>query len=281
MQSGKHFTGTWHIDPIPDEESFRLKLASLPLQAWAAQVEKCPETGRLHIQFYFATQKRQRFTAIRGYLEGAHVEACRSPGKAWQYCTKEDTRAGWTATHGDPPAGQGARSDLRALAELARTAGTAAVAEADPMAYIRYERGLRAYELVARSRDFMQWRDIRVVVRWGPTGTGKTRAVAELGDVYPLDIDERGNLWFDGYVGQQRLLVDEFYGQVRPSIMLKLLDGYVRPWQVKGGFIVPRWTEVYITCNVHPQDWYGEKVPPEVKAALARRLTEVTYVGPS
>lgn len=145
--------------------------------------------------------------------------------------------------------------------------------------YVRYERGLRALQLSHAMSSLMQFDpELVVTVYWGSTGTGKTRRVAELGDVYPLRITESGTLWFDGYQGQRRLLIDEFYGNLKPSILLELLDKYRRQWPVKGGHVVGTWKEIYLTCNVHPSEWYGSTVPTAVKAAIMRRLDHVVHV---
>jgi hypothetical protein len=37
---------------------------------------------------------------------GAHIEICKSPLDAWEYCTKEETRVDPPHMHGDPPAPQ-------------------------------------------------------------------------------------------------------------------------------------------------------------------------------
>lgn len=162
--------------------------------------------------------------------------------------------------------------------ELTLTQGVQAVADQEPVAYVQFGRGLRDLELRKRSRDLLKFNpNLQVTCYWGPTGSGKTRRVAALGDVYPLDLGD-GGLWFDGYTGQKRLLIDEFYGQLKPSVLLKLIDKYTRSWPIKGGFVVGDWDEIYITSNIHPDGWYRDSVPSEVKAAIKRRIGTVEFV---
>lgn len=162
--------------------------------------------------------------------------------------------------------------------DLTLTQGVQAVAEQEPVAYVQFGRGLRDLELRKRSRDLLKYNaNLQVTCYWGPTGSGKTRRVAALGDVYPLDLGD-GGLWFDGYTGQKRLLIDEFYGQLKPAVLLKLIDKYTRSWPVKGGFVVGDWDEIYITSNIHPDGWYRDSVPSEVKAAIKRRIGTVEFI---
>lgn len=272
------FFGTWYRDPLPTQEEWAAIMEALGASAWSAQVEMCPTTNRLHVQFYFHTSTKKRFTTILKSLTGAHIEKAKNNQDCWTYCNKEETRVGWSGNHGACPRGMGARSDLQAAVDLVMQRGANAVAEEMPAAYVRFGRGLRKLELRKRSRDLLTYKQITVTVFWGPTGTGKTRRVAELGDVYPLECTDP--LWFDGYHGQKRLLIDEFYGQLKPSVMLKLLDVYIRSWGIKGGFVIGDWDEIYITSNVHPDNWYEAGVPIRVKEAIKRRFSTVEYVGP-
>ena len=115
---------------------------------------------------------------------------------------------------------------------------------------------------------------MEVSIYYGATGTGKTRLAYESSDsVYKWNVDTPE--WWDGYDGERTLLIDEFYGQLKPSRMLQLLDGYTCRLPVKGGFTYANWDKVYITSNAHPDCWYGELVPQAVKDALHRRYTEI------
>lgn len=279
MPGARHFIGTWFpattetFNPLDNQQIWNDLLNDEPwIKSWSAQVETSPTTQRRHVQFYIQTRARKPFSAVKALLPGCHVEAAAKPRDAWNYCQKEESRTGWSATYGDPPQPQGARNDLKRAAELMGTGDLRRVAEEMPDTYVRYDRGLRALSLHRQAGTLMQWSHVDVTVLWGPTGTGKTRAVAQLGDVFPLEVSDSGAIWFDGYIGQKHLLIDEFYGQIRPAFLLKLLDSYRRSWPVKGGYIVGTWSHVFITSNVAPDGWYGASVPESVKRAIARRI---------
>jgi len=136
----------------------------------------------------------------------------------------------------------------------------------------KFESKLRAaYERL----DSTTYRTVNVEVLWGTTGTGKTRKAVEAGSFkwHPCSPE-----WWDGYEGQDSLLIDEFYGQLKPSKLLQLLDGYQVALPIKGGYTYAAWTKVYITSNTDPDSWYSD-IPPAVKAALDRRINTITEMG--
>ena len=57
------------------------------------QWERCPETGRTHVQGYSEFRSGVRWSTIQRRLPGAHCESRRgSAEEAKAYCTKEETR---------------------------------------------------------------------------------------------------------------------------------------------------------------------------------------------
>jgi len=54
-------------------------------------------------------------------------------------------------------------------------------------------------------------------------------------NVFKIDSFE-GQLWFDCYENQEVLLLDDFYGNIRYSYMLNLLDRYTIRLPVKGSY---------------------------------------------
>ena len=60
----------------------------------------------------------------------------------------------------------------------------------------------------------------------GPTGIGKTYGIFErFPDAY-RPIVSGDKVWFDGYDGQETLLLDELRGNIKMSMLLQLLDPY-------------------------------------------------------
>lgn len=241
------------------------------------QPERCPDTGREHLQGYIELSKSYRRSAVQGLLSNGriHLEARQaSREKARRYCLKDDTRTGPATELGVFERGQGSRSDLRTVATaITEGASTAAIALEHPTTWIRYHRGIESLAAVRDSREYA-FRRVQVLVLWGDTGTGKTRAAFELlgGEPYVLALRSEGTLWFDGYRGQMGIIFDDFYGGIRHSNLLNLLDGHFLQLPVKGSFTYARWNRVVITSNTHPTGWYASMgYTPELK----RRITKV------
>jgi len=89
-------------------------------------------------------------------------------------------------------------------------------------------------------------------------------------DCYFVTPTSTGQLWFDGYDGQDVVIFDDFYGGLPLPYMLRLLDGYPMRLPIKGGHTYAKWTKVYLTSNVPPTEWYQD---PD--GAFARRIHEV------
>lgn len=77
---------------------------------------------------------------------------------------------------------------------------------------------------------------------------------------------------FDGYDGEDAIIIDDFEGQLKYKHLLKILDGHQLRVNVKGGHRYARWTRVFITTNEEASGWYQRGLTP----ALQRRLTSVT-----
>lgn len=119
---------------------------AVPLVSYA--VYQLERVAHLHVQgFIQLTKKTTRAVVQRDipFLAKAHLEPRRGTvDECRDYCTKEISRVAGPWSHGRC-VGQGFRSDIAVAAELARTSGLRAVAEAMPGIFIHNYRGLEAY----------------------------------------------------------------------------------------------------------------------------------------
>lgn len=241
-----------------------------------------------HFQGYFQSAKKQgvRLAGARKILkaagyENAHLEPklgtvtqCRN------YCMKDEGRLAGPYEFGRLLiTKQGERTDLHGLRDAVKAKRKISeIADDDDMLGVlakhhRFEAKLRSAYECKESKEF---RHVNVIVLWGSTGTGKTRkAVADGAFKWHSSSPE----WWDGYQQDEVILIDEFYGQMKPSRLLQLLDGYSCRLPVKGGHTYANWTKVYITSNEPPSSWYAD-LPEKVREALQRRITSVEEMGP-
>lgn len=148
----------------------------------------------------------------------------------------------------------------------------AEIADENFNCFIKYQRGIAAYRLVHSVQRTWQ---CSVVVYWGRTGAGKTRAVYDnLPSPESLYVHP-GGPWFDGYDAQPIALFDDFSGsEFKLAYLLKLLDRYPMRVPVKGGFVSWAPREIYLTSNKDPATWFPNAHPEHVQA-LFRRFTNV------
>jgi len=118
-------------------------------------------------------------------------------------------------------------------------------------------------------------------VFWGPTGTGKThKAWQEAGE--EAYIKSSSNKWWDGYMGQTKVIIDEFDGQIGITHLLRWMDKYPCSVEVKGGTLPLMATDFWVTSNKPLEQWYPDASANQVEA-LKRRviITHITqqYIG--
>lgn len=114
-----------------------------------------------------------------------------------------------------------------------------------------------------------------VKVFWGETGSGKSRRAWEEAtfDAYPKIPTTK---FWDGYRGHQHVVIDEFSGLVNITLLLQWLDRYPTLVEIKGSAVPFKSTNIWITSNIDPRNWYPDATD-EQKLALLRRFTEVIH----
>lgn len=248
------------------------------------------EEGTPHIQGAIVFKNPKRWKAVRRAL-GDRAWTRKMVAEwnvAAEYCIKDGEMIRM-----ENNTKQGARTDLIKFKDAIKSKKRPIemLEDADLMMcmakFPRFES--RVTEIMAKERG-RKYRHQNVVVRWGDTGTEKTRSALytdEEPDVMRLDtykFDDWGKKnstiphqnWFDGYEGEERLVLDEFEGQVDEHVLLKWTEGHQTRLAVKGRFTYAEWTEVVITSNYHPRDWWGQG---KISERLRRRIKKIEHWG--
>lgn len=243
------------------------------------QKEKCPKTGKLHLQFYVELTRSQRIAKVKKILgRECHLEVRKgSRTQARDYCMKTDTRVSEPVEFGElPNSAQGKRNDLVLIRDKLKNGSTPEdIAEDYPGLYFRYYRGFENYfykTLKHRKRDPPP----NVTVLYGPAGSGKSSYVYTLTDnddeVY---FKSSGNRWWEGYNQQIYVILDDFHSLFMEfKDLLRLLDRYQLQVEIKGGSIPFNSPNIIITSDEHPENWYPFKDEND-KAQLLRRITKI------
>lgn len=203
-----------------------------------------------HLQGYLETSSKTSLSTMKKFLTRAHWEKAKgTPMEGSDYCKKDgDYEEGGTLS-----SGQGYRTDLLAIKEkIEKGASELDIADQHFAQWVVYRRSFQAYAaLSASKRNFMT----KTHVYWGKTGTGKTRFCYD--QVMDEEVWSPGDYkWFDGYRGQKIVILDDYRGEYKLQMLLKLLDRYPLSVPIKGGFTEWAPRKVYITSNTHPNDWY-------------------------
>jgi len=100
-----------------------------------------------------------------------------------------------------------------------------------PTVFIKYHRGIE--QLAAKKpRDFKT----RVFVFVSPPDSGKSKTSYELSQINGASVYYKPrSLWWDGYEGQDSVVMDDYYGWKKYDELLKICGRYPYQVQVKGG----------------------------------------------
>ena len=233
--------------------------------------------GTEHLQGYVIFSGKKRMQWLKRHCnQAAHWEPRRgSHLQAKEYCSKEQSRVDgpWEAGEEPAPSEQGKRNDMLALKRKLDEGATLKEVAEDPELFTvvaKHYKFVSLYRtLTGKQRDW----PVFTQVIWGAPGIGKTSKARDLAgpSAFWLSRPAGTTAWWDGYVGQEVVVIDEFYGWLSLDFMCRLLDRYPLNVETKGSTTPMGVKKVIITSNCSPMDWYS-RLPPSRTAALFRRL---------
>lgn len=229
-----------------------------------------------HYQGYIQFRERVRlstakqFVGVRAHLEGARGTSEENIA----YCSKIETRLSGPFSYGTPEC-QGNRRDLQVFNDAIRLGKSdIELIEEHIVQFYKHAKIIDRVRLAYQPKR--NWL-MDNIVYWGPSGTGKTRRAYDEGgtSVYFVSKgDSNQSTWWDGYGGEHTVVLDDFYGWLPWSFMLRLLDRYPFTVQFKGGSRQFTSKRIIITSNHHPNQWY-KTVPNNDMTPLLRRLNKI------
>lgn len=247
---------------------------------WAIwQYERGTEHTTLHIQGFVEFVNAHRLAGVRALASRGHWEIALGDNQAQADYCRDETGVGpleaipgghaWQGEIGSMPAsGRGRRNDLSEIQrKLREGASMAVVAEEHFGSYLRYNRGMSLYrQLTAKPRT---WQTFTKVL-YGPPGCGKSHlALSEAGEgAYWLSKANSERVFWDGYDGQENVVIDEFEGWLTKTFLCRLLDMYPMQVETKGSAVPLAVKKIWITSNHRPESWF----PMKGLGAVARRL---------
>lgn len=270
-------------NPTLSAEQFKDKFEQWSACTFVVFQEECGESGTRHFQGYAEFSTSVSWSQFALHALQSHCEARRgSQEQAVAYASKDDTRVAGPWRWGEPRVSrQGARNDLKAfISDVRNGARLRELLDTHPSVLARYPRLEASVRGAYPPAPHAGGR--RVILHFGPPGSGKTRAVHESasecdGRLYVMPING-SSFWLDGYDGQPVALLDDFGGRASKlglTEALRLLDRYPVRAPVKGSFVWWNPEVVHVTTNIHPTEWYDYSKRVVHFEALKRRFAEV------
>ena len=252
---------------------------------WIGQLER-GEGGYEHYQGYIENATPIRFSTLKKKFPTIHLEVRKGTQlQAYEYATKEETRAGRILGNMEKPHEEQKRGRGKTLEKLHERIRNGEkvddIIQTSPEAIPHY-RNLRELENVVQRTAARKntYRDVRVNYLYGKTGVGKTRYVHETyaGELFRVTDYKHP---FDNYSGEKVLVLDEFNSQLPIEMMLNLLDGY--PTELPARFY-NKWAahdEVWIISNLKLEEMYPavQESSPEQWEAFLRRIRHYYEMG--
>lgn len=236
--------------------------------------------GTPHFQGYIEFTAALRMSSVRSILPRAHLERRRGTAQqASDYCRKIDSRVDGPWEFGTLSiSSQGTRTDLTAVAETIKSGSTVReIYDSHPSAFIKFHRGIREAIIIRDTGRAARMADKKIILIYGSSHIGKTTWVRfNFGD--RLYIKSGAHKWFDGYIDQEVVLIDDFAGGKSGfmcSTMLNILDRWDCQVEIKGGMATLHHNVMFVTTNIHPREWYDFGDRQMHYIALSNRFTQV------
>lgn len=240
------------------KEELEKKLASY---TYIGQMEKGEKSDYLHWQIYIEHKTPIRFSTLKKKFPKAHLEVRHSSKKAcYDYVTKSKSAIPNSGVkNGDIVIDETDSPKVSVEAAVSLMERGMRVNEVliqypslwRSMAYLE-----RAQAIIDENNHSMSKRDVRVEYIYGQPGTGKTRYIYEThgyDQVYRVTNYKHP---FDGYQGQDVLVLDEFYDSIPLDQLLNVIDVYPFKMPARYNDHWAAYTKVYIISNRKLKDQY-------------------------
>lgn len=279
----------------PQEKGFtheviKENLSEIKSLVYWCMADEVGENGTYHTHIYIALSNAIRFSTLKNKFEGAHFEMAKGTSQQnrdyvfkvgkWEKDKKKETNLPETQEEfGEMPIErQGRRNDLHDLYDMVKAGmSNFEILENEPSYMLQIDKIERVRQIVREEKYKNTFRQVDVVYIFGPTGTGKTRAIM---DDYGYENVYRCTDYknpFDGYKGQDVIVFEEFRSSLKIQDMLNYLDGYPLVLPCRYSNKVACYTKVFIITNIDLSQQYEtvQEEYPETWNAFMRRIEAI------
>lgn len=228
------------------------------------------EGGTSHLQGYIVFRSNKRLRAVKAINARAHWEVARGDSlQNFNYCSKD----GDFIEKGDRPRTRSEHSQSqKALWHSIIASARAGKCEEEYPQYYANNSWLRSLHVPVLD----ELPEYSGVWLYGEPGTGKSRKAR---DDYPGIWSKPINKWWDGYRGQEAVLLDDVgtsHGEWLGNFLKIWTDHYPFTAEIKGGATTIRPRTIVVTSNYTIDQVFTE---PMMQAAIKRRFRSINVVS--
>lgn len=262
------FALTAHYDTDDEKDEHVVNLQECGYKYACYGEEVCPSTGRKHLQAYVMFANPRKFAQVKSLLPRMHIESAKgSPIQNIKYCEKsrvvddglevDDIPNEVFVEFGERPKDTGKAGGE---ANKRKWETTLQLAKAGDLEEICPEMTIRYYSTLKRiQRDYEPFPEKLSgtcgLWYYGASGTGKSFAAMQ---EYPGAYLKMPNKWWDGYQGEDVVILDDFGKDHAYLVNLLKLWGDENPFKAeyKGGTMNIRPKLFIVTSNWrHSEIW--------------------------
>lgn len=251
--------------------------------------EEGNETETFHTHVYMRFKNAVEWESIRkAFHESSHIDACKGTeqqnrdyikkGGKWEDSEKSETRVeGSYEEYGEfKEESQGKRNDWSNAQRMVEDGCSNREIIDEYPHFIEKVNYLDKYRLMLKEEQYKyENRDIKVFYIWGDTGVGKTRYVYDTWQAINIfKVTNYDQHPFDGYEGQDILLLDEFRESFPLQYMLNLTDRYPLRLPRRYEDAQACFTKVYIVSNWSLESQYTYETNQRDLEAFRRRILQ-------
>lgn len=232
--------------------------------------EVAPTTGTKHLQGYVSFNSQKSLASVKKLLpDGSHIEVAKGDAESnFIYCSKEKD----FVELGIRPMSQKRKGEANIERwELARKSAKAGDFESIPADI--YMKCMSACHKIHQSSQSVpaSLGELQNVWLHGPAGSGKSQlAFTENPGAYLKGV----NKWWDGYAGQESVIVDDMDPFHKVLALEFKMWGQHQPFaaEIKGGSICIRPKKIIVTSNYTIDEVWEEE---STRAAMHRRFKSI------
>ncbi|AXQ65295.1 MAG: putative viral replication protein [Circular genetic element sp.] len=237
--------------------------------AYAIVGKEVSDTGTPHLQGYIRLVNATTRSAVSKQIPKSFIEVAKCddlPNRV--YCSKGGNYAEFGEIR--KPTDQGKRNDLLDIKNRLEDGEDMKTIASDHFgSFLRYSRGMREYALLHMPEYNHDC--VRGVWIHGPPGTGKSHCVREFAKENEIGLfNKPQNKWFDGYAGEEIILLDDLDTDMLGHHLKIWSDRYSCKGETKGGTVPLRHHYLVVTSNYPPSHFWPSD--PVMQAAVERRF---------